>query len=88
MQQYPNLKIDIRSHTDSRANDAYNLELSNKRYRATIKYLIKRGINKNRLTGKGYGEKMLLNNCINDVKCSEKQHQENRRSEFVVLKKE
>lgn len=85
MKQYPNLRIDVRSHTDSRANDSYNMILSNKRAKATINYLITRGINKDRLTGKGYGESQLLNGCKNGTTCTEAQHQENRRSEFIVL---
>lgn len=86
MQQYPSLKIDVRSHTDSRANDAYNMNLSNKRAKATINYLISKGIDKNRLTGKGYGETQLINKCKNGVKCTESMHQANRRSEFVIVK--
>ena len=82
----PTLKIDIKSHTDSRANDAYNLSLSQRRNTATINYIVnKGGINADRLTGKGYGETQLVNNCSNGVPCSNAQHQENRRSEFVVV---
>ena len=82
MQQYPNLKIDIRSHTDSRASKAYNMVLSNKRAQATIDYLVNRGIDKSRLSGRGYGESQLLNTC---TICTEEQHSRNRRSEFIVI---
>lgn len=82
----PNLKIDIRSHTDSRANDQYNYILSNKRAKATMDYLIAKGINPNRLTARGYGETFLVNPCVNGVDCDETQHQQNRRSEFIILK--
>lgn len=80
----PTMKLDIRSHTDSRASNTYNQTLSNKRADSTIKWLIKNGINANRLTGKGYGETQLVNGCADGVKCSEVQHQENRRSEFII----
>lgn len=83
MQQNPNLKIDVRAHTDNRATANYNMMLSNKRAKATIEYLIKRGINKIRLTGRGYGETELINTCTN---CSEYEHLQNRRSEFIIIK--
>ena len=84
MKKFPEIKIDVRSHTDSRGNDAYNLALSERRNKATIAYLIKKGISSDRLTGRGYGETQLLNECSNGVPCTEEQHQLNRRSEFIV----
>lgn len=87
MKQFPELKIDVRSHTDSRANDNYNMTLSESRNEATINFLVNNGINRNRLSGKGYGETKLINNCSNGVNCTEQQHQANRRSEFIVLNK-
>ena len=80
----PTMKLDIRSHTDSRASNKYNQALSNRRAESTIKWLIKNGINASRLTGKGYGETQLVNGCTDGVKCSEEQHQANRRSEFII----
>ena len=85
MNQYPDVKIDVRSHTDSRARDAYNIALSERRNKSTRKYLTDRGIDPNRLTGRGYGETQLVNECSNGVKCTEEQHQLNRRSEFIVV---
>lgn len=85
MKEYPSMKIDVRSHTDSRGNDEYNRVLSDRRVKATIKWMIEQGINPSRLTGKGYGETQLLNNCSNGVRCTDEQHQENRRSEFIIL---
>lgn len=86
MEKYPQLKIDVRSHTDSRGNDAYNLALSEKRNRATIQYLIEVGkIDAERLSGRGYGESELLNSCGNGVSCSKEEHQLNRRSEFIII---
>lgn len=82
---YPNLKIDIRSHTDSRQSEAYNLKLSNFRAKSTKEYLINKGIAKERLTSKGYGESQLINNCKDGVPCTREQHQQNRRSEFIIV---
>ena len=86
MKEYPELKIDVRSHTDSRGNDEYNMALSQRRNDSTIQYIIDQGgIDASRLTGRGYGESQLLNECSNDVPCSEEQHQLNRRSQFIVM---
>lgn len=84
MHNYPQIKVHIKSHTDSRQTEAYNLRLSNFRAKSTREYMIKKGINKNRLTAKGYGESELLNECSNGVPCSREQHQLNRRSEFII----
>ena len=83
--KFPNTKVDVKSHTDSRAPDNYNLELSNKRANSVIKYIISNGIDSSRVSGKGYGETQLLNNCANGVKCTELEHQINRRTEFLII---
>jgi outer membrane protein OmpA-like peptidoglycan-associated protein/tetratricopeptide (TPR) repeat protein len=80
----PTMKLDIRSHTDSRQTFKYNEALSDRRAQSTIKWLIKNGVKSDRLTGKGYGETQLVNECADDVKCTEQQHQANRRSEFII----
>lgn len=88
MKQYPKLKIDVRSHTDSRAPDAYNLSLSQRRNLSTIRYIVSEGgVSNTRLTGRGYGETQLTNACGNGVECSEQEHQLNRRSEFIIVEK-
>ncbi|MDM1327923.1 OmpA family protein [Myroides odoratimimus] len=84
MQQYPTMKIDVRSHTDSRGNDTYNLNLSDRRVKATIEWMTKQGIEASRLTGRGYGETQLLNGCSNGEHCTDAEHQVNRRSEFII----
>jgi outer membrane protein OmpA-like peptidoglycan-associated protein/tetratricopeptide (TPR) repeat protein len=84
MKQYPTMKLDIRSHTDSRQTAKYNEALSDRRAKSTIDWLVKNGIEASRLTGKGYGESQLVNDCVDGVKCTEEQHQANRRSEFIV----
>lgn len=83
---YPDVKIEIGSHTDSRQSSKANQILSQKRANATLNYIVGKGINKDRLTAKGYGESKLLNKCADGVKCSEAEHQENRRSTFIVVK--
>lgn len=84
LNQYPKMKLDIRSHTDSRQTHKYNEELSERRAKSTIKWLVKNGIDPNRLSGRGYGETQLVNGCSDGVECSEDQHQMNRRSEFII----
>ncbi len=85
MKQFPAMKVDVRSHTDSRQTSEYNSALSNRRAKATKDWLIKNGIEVSRLTSKGYGESQLVNQCSDGVKCSEEEHQANRRSEFIVV---
>ncbi|AWA28614.1 flagellar motor protein MotB [Flavobacterium magnum] len=84
MQANPKLKIDIRSHTDSRQTKKYNLRLSERRAKATMNWLIRQGIAASRLTAKGYGESQLINKCRDGVECTEAEHQQNRRSQFIV----
>ena len=84
MKQYPDMKIDVRSHTDSRQTFKYNEKLSDRRAKSTMSWLVKNGIDSSRLTGKGYGETQLVNKCADGVKCSEEEHQANRRSEFII----
>lgn len=89
MNQYPTMKIDVRSHTDCRQTAKYNMALSDRRAKSTIAWLIQNGIAVNRLTGRGYGESQLVNDCgcepTNTSSCTEEQHQANRRSEFIVI---
>ena len=85
MREYPKMKIDIRSHTDSRGADSYNLKLSDRRAKSTLEWIVKQGIDRKRLKAKGYGETRLVNGCSNGVPCTEEEHQENRRSEFIVV---
>ena len=89
MTQNPTMKIDVRSHTDCRQTAAYNLALSDRRAKSTIAWLVKNGIAADRLTGRGYGESQLVNDCgcepTNASPCSEEQHQKNRRSEFIIM---
>ena len=85
LNQYPKLKLDIRSHTDSRGSNKYNESLSDRRAQSTIGWLMKNGVDKSRLTAKGYGENQLINKCADGVECTEEEHQLNRRSEFIIM---
>jgi outer membrane protein OmpA-like peptidoglycan-associated protein len=85
MNKYPTMKIELRSHTDSRGSDELNLSLSQKRAKSAVDYLISKGIDKKRLVAKGYGEKELVNGCTNDVECTDAEHEKNRRTEFKIL---
>jgi outer membrane protein OmpA-like peptidoglycan-associated protein len=90
MEQNPTMEIDVRSHTDCRQTAKYNMALSERRAKSTVAWLVKNGIAKSRLTGKGYGESQLVNDCgcepTNQSDCNEEQHQANRRSEFIIKK--
>ncbi len=81
----PNIKIELGSHTDSRATTEYNQKLSQRRAESAVNYIISKGISPNRIVAKGYGESQLVNQCADGVPCSEEEHQANRRTEFKVL---
>ena len=85
MNDNPNVKVELASHTDSRASDDYNKTLSQNRANAAVDYLASKGIDKARLRPIGYGETQLLNKCSNDMACTEEQHQVNRRTEMKVI---
>ncbi len=82
----PTVTIELSSHTDCRGKDAYNMSLSQKRAKAAVDYLIVEGIAADRVKSKGYGEAKPSETCVCE-KCSEDQHQRNRRTEFKVLSK-
>ena len=89
MNQYPKMIIRIESHTDARGNNNYNRKLSDQRAKSTRNYIISRGIAASRIVSAlGFGEDQLLNHCndINIEKCSEEEHQKNRRSYFYIVK--
>lgn len=81
LQRNTNLSIELRSHTDSRGEAAYNKELSQQRAKAAADYLIQKGISSERVTAIGMGEEHLLNGCVDGKECSEAEHQVNRRTE-------
>lgn len=86
MKNHPKMIIKIEAHTDSRGSDKYNEILSDRRAKSTRDYIFSRGIATNRIESAiGYGEKQLVNKCSNGVPCSDEEHQENRRSKFIIV---
>lgn len=81
------ISVEIRSHTDSRDTFENNQDLSARRAQSTLNWLVQNGIDKSRLSARGYGETQLLNKCSDGIPCSEEEHQLNRRSEFIVIGK-
>jgi outer membrane protein OmpA-like peptidoglycan-associated protein len=85
--KYPTDKIKLEAHTDVRGRDAYNLALSVKRAKSVQDYLFSKEIMPDRIVSiKGFGETKLINNCKNGIKCSEAKHQQNRRTDFVIIR--
>lgn len=85
MNQYPDMRVELRSHTDSRASDAFNMRLSTRRAQAVLDYMATKGVVPSRMRAAGYGESIPINKCTNGVKCTEAEFQQNRRTEFKVL---
>ncbi len=88
MKDNPKVIVELGSHTDARGSHAYNQRLSQNRAKSAVNYIISQGVERSRITAKGYGETILLNECKDGVKCSEDKHQLNRRTEFKVVCKE
>ena len=86
MNKYPKMVIESASHTDSKGPDGYNIWLSDRRAKRTVDYILDKGIDPRRITGKGYGETQLINQCYEGVECTEAQHAKNRRTEFVIIR--
>jgi peptidoglycan-associated lipoprotein len=85
MNEYPDMIIELSSHTDARGNDNYNLDLSQRRANSAKEWLVQRGINERRVQAVGYGENQILNQCKNGVDCTEDEHRLNRRTEFKII---
>jgi outer membrane protein OmpA-like peptidoglycan-associated protein len=85
MNENPTYLVEIGSHTDSRGSSSYNSRLSQRRADAVVRWLTDKGIARDRLTARGYGETVNVNNCKNNVPCSEQEHQMNRRTEFRIV---
>jgi peptidoglycan-associated lipoprotein len=85
MKTYPDMVIELSSHTDSRGNDPYNMTLSQKRAESAKNYLVSQGVNADRIRAVGYGESVILNQCANGVECTDEEHRFNRRTEFKIV---
>lgn len=86
MNENPNMMVELGSHTDSRGSATSNASLSERRAQASAAYIKARITNPERITGKGYGETRLFNECADGVECSKEKHQENRRTEFIIVR--
>jgi outer membrane protein OmpA-like peptidoglycan-associated protein/tetratricopeptide (TPR) repeat protein len=84
MKNNPKLLLEVQSHTDATAGDEYNMELSQKRANIVVDYLVANGIDKKRLSAKGFGETQVTNRCQNGVECSDAEHKQNRRTVFKL----
>ncbi|MBK8474612.1 MAG: OmpA family protein [Sphingobacteriales bacterium] len=84
MKDNPDVKIDLLSHTDARGKEDYNLELSERRAKSAMNYIIGKGIPPSQITSKGMGETKIINKCKNNVSCTDAEHEQNRRTEFVI----
>lgn len=84
MKNSPEMVIMVKSHTDSRGTDSFNMNLSERRAKSTVQYVISKGIAKERISGKGFGESEPKVQCTD---CTEEEHAKNRRSEFIIVKK-
>lgn len=85
MNDNPAVKIEIRSHTDSRGPKHYNQWLSEMRANTAAEYLKSKVSSPDRISFKGFGESELLKPCGDGVKCSDEEHYQNRRTEFIIL---
>jgi len=85
IQANPGVIVEIGSHTDARGPASYNEKLSTRRAGEVAQYLTEKGIDASRFSATGYGENRIINGCTDGVKCSEEQHQENRRTEVKVV---
>jgi outer membrane protein OmpA-like peptidoglycan-associated protein len=88
MKNDPQLVIELSSHTDSRSSGEYNMKLSQNRAKSAVDYMLARGVDKTRISGKGYGETKLINKCADGVECTEEEHAQNRRTEFKISRKD
>ena len=84
MNQNPEMVIMVKGHTDNRGSDAYNMNLSDRRARSAVQYVVSKGIAKKRISGKGFGESEPKVACGEN--CTEEQHAQNRRNEFLIIK--
>ena len=89
MNDYPSMVVELGSHTDCRASKTYNRNLSDRRAKSSASFIKERITKPERIYGKGFGESKLKNKCECEgsriVPCSEEEHQENRRTEFLII---
>ncbi|MCK6694469.1 MAG: OmpA family protein, partial [Thermoanaerobaculia bacterium] len=85
MNRYPDMKIELSSHTDAQGRDDYNEKLSQRRADSAKTWMVTKGIAADRIVAVGSGEKFILNRCKNGVECPDEEHRFNRRTEFKII---
>jgi len=85
MYQYPKMILEFGSHTDARGSKTYNSDLSQRRAEKAVQYISSKGIDVQRIIARGFGEDTPRNRCVDNVNCSEDEHQRNRRTEIRIL---
>ena len=85
MDDYPDMVIELSSHTDARGESPYNQRLSQKRAQSAKNWLVADGVNTQRIKAVGYGEAVITNQCVDGVRCSDSEHRINRRTEFKII---
>ncbi|MGB1204086.1 MAG: carboxypeptidase regulatory-like domain-containing protein [Chitinophagales bacterium] len=85
MTDNPALVLELRSHTDARGTEEYNIELSERRAQSALEYILGRGIATNRISARGFGESEPANQCVDHTTCEDPEHQDNRRTEFWII---
>jgi peptidoglycan-associated lipoprotein len=85
LNKYPDMVIELSSHTDSQGRSSYNEDLSQRRAESATRWLLDKGVSKKRIKPVGYGENVIINHCKNGVKCSDEEHRQNRRTEFKII---
>lgn len=86
LNMFPEVELELASHTDARGETSYNKELSQRRSNNCVQYILSQNISTSRIRAAGYGESRVRNRCADGVACSEQEHQQNRRTEIVVTK--
>jgi outer membrane protein OmpA-like peptidoglycan-associated protein len=85
MNENPSVDLEMKSHTDSRGPASYNMKLSEKRGKSVLDYMVSKGISSSRVNAQAFGETKLVNKCKDGVRCTEAEHQQNRRTETLVI---
>ena len=85
MTTYPDMVIELSSHTDSQGTSRYNEGLSQRRAQSATNWLLQRGVAESRIKPVGYGESVILNRCTNGIRCPDEEHRFNRRTEFKII---
>jgi len=86
LKKYPQMTLQCAGHADAKGAFEYNQWMSDRRVKRVIDYIVERGVSASRLSGKGFGETKLINDCTNEKECTDEERAINRRTEFVIVK--